>query len=199
MPVCPGRSGLVWLACGPQLEVAHAMTGERLSAYCFSGGTEHPPSVLAARDFSWLKRSEFCFWFPSRCLTEIILSQNKRIIISFHIWEAGLLQGCLRHLFVTENILIFYQFNLDNWENICEIEVCCFFVPRSGLLVGLEEAEGSVLCLYDLGLSRVVKAVVIPGRVSWQFRWSLFVFFFSLLSLHIEHLQLLQSALTWSF
>lgn len=32
------------------------MTGERLSAYCFSGGGEHPPNVLAARDFSWLKR-----------------------------------------------------------------------------------------------------------------------------------------------
>lgn len=42
-----------------------------------------------------------------------------------------------------------------------------FNLTRSGLLVGLEEAEGSVLCLYDLGLSRVVKAVVIPGRVSW--------------------------------
>lgn len=41
--------------------------------------------------------------------------------------------------------------------------------PRSGLLVGLEETEGSVLCLYDLGLSRVVKAVVIPGRVSSPF------------------------------
>lgn len=41
-----------------------------------------------------------------------------------------------------------------------------FNLTRSGLLVGLEEAEGSVLCLYDLGLSRVVKAVVIPGRVS---------------------------------
>uniref|UniRef100_A0A668A0M2 AT hook containing transcription factor 1 n=1 Tax=Myripristis murdjan TaxID=586833 RepID=A0A668A0M2_9TELE len=87
-----GRSGLAWLACGPQLEVVHAVTGERLSAYCFSGGGEHPPSVLAARDFSWLK--------------------------------------------------------------------------RSGLLVGLEEAEGSMLCLYDMGLSRVVKAVVIPGRVT---------------------------------
>ncbi|KAM6082848.1 protein ELYS [Chlamydotis macqueenii] len=37
---------------------------------------------------------------------------------------------------------------------------------RSGLLVGLEEAEGSVLCLYDLGISRVVKAVVLPGRVT---------------------------------
>lgn len=42
-----------------------------------------------------------------------------------------------------------------------------FYFVRSGLLVGLEETEGSVLCLYDLGLSRVVKAVVIPGRVSW--------------------------------
>ncbi|XP_041837533.1 protein ELYS isoform X2 [Melanotaenia boesemani] len=87
-----GRSGLAWLACGPHLEVVHAVTGERLSAYRFSGGGEHPPRVLAARDFSWLK--------------------------------------------------------------------------RSGLLVGLEEAEGSVLCLYDLGLSRVVKAVVIPGRIT---------------------------------
>uniref|UniRef100_A0A3Q3N544 AT hook containing transcription factor 1 n=1 Tax=Mastacembelus armatus TaxID=205130 RepID=A0A3Q3N544_9TELE len=85
-------NGLAWLACGPHLEVVHAVTGERLSAYCFSGGGENPPSVLAARDFSWLK--------------------------------------------------------------------------RSGLLIGLEEAEGSVLCLYDLGLSRVVKAVVIPGRVT---------------------------------
>uniref|UniRef100_A0A7N8X5I9 AT hook containing transcription factor 1 n=1 Tax=Mastacembelus armatus TaxID=205130 RepID=A0A7N8X5I9_9TELE len=84
--------GLAWLACGPHLEVVHAVTGERLSAYCFSGGGENPPSVLAARDFSWLK--------------------------------------------------------------------------RSGLLIGLEEAEGSVLCLYDLGLSRVVKAVVIPGRIA---------------------------------
>uniref|UniRef100_G3PUZ3 AT hook containing transcription factor 1 n=1 Tax=Gasterosteus aculeatus aculeatus TaxID=481459 RepID=G3PUZ3_GASAC len=85
-------NGLAWLACGPHLEVVHAVTGERLSAYCFSGGGEHPPCVRAARDFSWLK--------------------------------------------------------------------------RSGLLVGLEETEGSVLCLYDLGLSRVVKAVVIPGRIT---------------------------------
>ncbi|XP_075268774.1 protein ELYS-like [Opisthocomus hoazin] len=37
---------------------------------------------------------------------------------------------------------------------------------RTGLLVGLEEAEGSVLCLYDLGTSRVVKAVVLPGKVT---------------------------------
>ncbi|KAJ7988971.1 hypothetical protein DPEC_G00314720 [Dallia pectoralis] len=87
-----GRSGLAWLSCGPQLEVVHAVTGERLSAYCFSGGGEHLPSVLAARDFSWLK--------------------------------------------------------------------------RTGLLIGLEEAQGSMLCLYDLGISRVVKAVVIPGRIT---------------------------------
>ncbi|CAN9506935.1 unnamed protein product [Ophioblennius macclurei] len=87
-----GRGGLAWLACGPHLEVVHAVTGERLSAYCFSGGGEHPPSILTARDFSWLK--------------------------------------------------------------------------RSGLLVGLEESEGSVLCLYDLALSRVVKAVLIPGRIT---------------------------------
>uniref|UniRef100_A0A8C7XZS2 AT hook containing transcription factor 1 n=1 Tax=Oryzias sinensis TaxID=183150 RepID=A0A8C7XZS2_9TELE len=87
-----GRIGLAWLACGPHLEVVHAVTGERLSAYCFSTGGEHPPRILSARDFSWLK--------------------------------------------------------------------------RSGLLVALEETEGSVLCLYDLGLSKVVKAVVIPGRVT---------------------------------
>ncbi|XP_077419574.1 protein ELYS-like isoform X2 [Vanacampus margaritifer] len=86
-----GHGRHAWLACGPHLEFVHAMTGERLSAYCFSGG-EHPPTVLTARDFSWLK--------------------------------------------------------------------------RSGLLVGLEETEGSVLCLYDLGLSRVTKAVMIPGRIT---------------------------------
>ena len=68
------------------------MTGERFSAYRFSGVTEHPPTVLAVRDFSWLK--------------------------------------------------------------------------RSGLLVGREEDEGSMLCLYDRGSCRVVKAVVMPGRVS---------------------------------
>ncbi|XP_033916384.1 protein ELYS-like [Melopsittacus undulatus] len=37
---------------------------------------------------------------------------------------------------------------------------------RTGLLVGLEETERSVLCLYDLAISRVVKAVVLPGRVT---------------------------------
>ncbi|XP_076156459.1 uncharacterized protein ahctf1 isoform X2 [Alosa pseudoharengus] len=87
-----GRSGLAWLACGPQLEVVHSVTAERFSAYCFSSLSEHPPNVLAAHDFCWLK--------------------------------------------------------------------------RTGLLVGLEEAEGSMLCLYDLGISRVVKAVVIPGRIT---------------------------------
>ncbi|XP_077376017.1 protein ELYS [Festucalex cinctus] len=87
-----GHGRHAWLACGPHLEFVHALTGERLSAYRFSGGGEHPPSILTARDFSWLK--------------------------------------------------------------------------RSGLLVGLEETEGSVLCLYDLGLSRVTKAVIIPGRIT---------------------------------
>nr|XP_014126569.1 protein ELYS [Zonotrichia albicollis] len=85
-----GRSGLAWLACGPQLEVVNSVTGERLSAYRFSGVSEQPPAVRVVKEFSWQK--------------------------------------------------------------------------RTGLLVGLEEAEGSVLCLYDLGISRVVKAVVLPGR-----------------------------------
>nr|XP_028580003.1 protein ELYS isoform X1 [Podarcis muralis]XP_028580004.1 protein ELYS isoform X1 [Podarcis muralis] len=87
-----GRSGLACLACGPQLEVVSPVTGERLSAYHFSGVTEQPPTILAVKEFSWQK--------------------------------------------------------------------------RTGLLIGLEEAEGSVLCLYDLGISRVVKAVVLPGRVT---------------------------------
>ncbi|NXG27301.1 ELYS protein, partial [Dromaius novaehollandiae] len=87
-----GRNGLAWLACGPQLEVVNSVTGERLSAYRFSGVNEQPPTVLVVKEFSWQK--------------------------------------------------------------------------RTGLLVGLEEAEGSVLCLYDLGISRVVKAVVLPGRVT---------------------------------
>uniref|UniRef100_A0A8D2J3V6 AT-hook containing transcription factor 1 n=1 Tax=Varanus komodoensis TaxID=61221 RepID=A0A8D2J3V6_VARKO len=87
-----GRSGLAYLACGPQLEIVNPATGERLSAYRFSGVTEQPPTVLAVKEFSWQK--------------------------------------------------------------------------RTGVLIGLEETEGSVLCLYDLGISRVVKAVVLPGRVS---------------------------------
>ncbi|XP_037678596.1 protein ELYS isoform X2 [Choloepus didactylus] len=87
-----GKNGLACLACGPQLEVVNSVTGERLSAYRFSGVNEQPPIVLAVKEFSWQK--------------------------------------------------------------------------RTGLLIGLEEAEGSVLCLYDLGISRVVKAVVLPGRVT---------------------------------
>ncbi|KAM6166266.1 protein ELYS [Erethizon dorsatum] len=87
-----GKNGLACLACGPQLEVVNSVTGERLSAYRFSGLNEQPPIVLAVKEFSWQK--------------------------------------------------------------------------RTGLLIGLEEAEGSVLCLYDLGISRVVKAVVLPGRVT---------------------------------
>ncbi|XP_053093754.1 protein ELYS isoform X2 [Pangasianodon hypophthalmus] len=88
-----GRSVLAWLACGPHLEVVHAATGERFSAYRFSGVTDHlQPSVTAVREFGWLK--------------------------------------------------------------------------RSGLLVGLQEDESSMLCLYDLGISRVIKAVVIPNRIT---------------------------------
>ncbi|XP_056423125.1 protein ELYS isoform X2 [Hyla sarda] len=37
---------------------------------------------------------------------------------------------------------------------------------KTGLLVGLVEAEGSILCLYDIGISKVVKAVVLPGSVT---------------------------------
>ncbi|XP_064564867.1 protein ELYS-like [Zonotrichia leucophrys gambelii] len=87
-----GRSGLAWLACGPQLEVVNSVTGERLSAYRFSGVSEQPPAVRVVKEFSWQK--------------------------------------------------------------------------RTGLLVGLEEAEGSVLCLYDLGTSKVVKAIAFSGRVT---------------------------------
>ncbi|XP_073537812.1 protein ELYS-like [Phyllobates terribilis] len=88
----PGRAGLAWLACGPQLEVTNSVTGERLSAYCFSSVTERPPTVVAVKEFSWQK--------------------------------------------------------------------------KTGLLVGLLEAEGSVLCLYDVGISKVVKAVALPGSVT---------------------------------
>ncbi|XP_008579042.1 PREDICTED: protein ELYS [Galeopterus variegatus] len=86
-----GKNGLACLACGPQLEVVNSVTGERLSAYRFSGVNEQPPVILAVKEFSWQK--------------------------------------------------------------------------RTGLLIGLEEAAGSVLCLYDIGVSRVIKAVVLPGRL----------------------------------
>ncbi|CAH2249818.1 ELYS [Pelobates cultripes] len=87
-----GKTGLAWLACGPQLEVANFLTAERLSAYRFSGVTAQPPTVVAVREFSWQK--------------------------------------------------------------------------KTGLLVGLEDSEGGVLCLYDVGISKVVKAVVLPGSVT---------------------------------
>ncbi|XP_074936658.1 protein ELYS-like [Phalacrocorax aristotelis] len=87
-----GRDGLAWLACGPQLEVVSAVTGERLSAHRFSGAREQPPTIRVVKEVSW---------------------------------QTG-----------------------------------------TGLLVGLREAEGSVLCLYDLGTSSVVTAVVLPGRVT---------------------------------
>ncbi|OCT77938.1 hypothetical protein XELAEV_18029035mg [Xenopus laevis] len=87
-----GRTGLAWLACGPQLEVTNSVTGERISAYHFSGFTERPPVVVAVKEFTWQK--------------------------------------------------------------------------KTGLLVGLVETEGSVLCLYDIGISKVVKAIVLPGLVT---------------------------------
>ncbi|XP_064329818.1 protein ELYS-like, partial [Phalacrocorax carbo] len=87
-----GRDGLAWLACGPQLEVVSAVTGERLSAHRFSGAREQPPTIRVVKEVSW---------------------------------QTG-----------------------------------------TGLLVGLREAEGSVLCLYDPGTSSVVTAVVLPGRVT---------------------------------
>ncbi|RXM31042.1 hypothetical protein EOD39_7327, partial [Acipenser ruthenus] len=53
----------------------------------------------------------------------------------------------------------------ENPPNILAAKEFCW-LKRTGLLVGLEETEGSMLCLYDLGISRVVKAVVLPGRVT---------------------------------
>ena len=45
-----GKNGLACLACGPQLEVVNSLTGERLSAYRFSGVNEQPPVVLAVKN-----------------------------------------------------------------------------------------------------------------------------------------------------
>lgn len=60
-----------------------------------------------------------------------------------------------------------YKFNGVNEQPPVVLAVKEFsWHKRTGLLIGLEEAEGSVLCLYDLGISRVVKAVVLPGRVT---------------------------------
>uniref|UniRef100_A0A8C4V4J2 AT-hook containing transcription factor 1 n=1 Tax=Falco tinnunculus TaxID=100819 RepID=A0A8C4V4J2_FALTI len=68
---------------------------------------------------------------------------------------------------VTGERLSAYRFNGVNEQPPTVRTVKEFsWQKRTGLLVGLEEAEGSVLCLYDLGTSRVVKAVVLPGRVT---------------------------------
>lgn len=81
--MCVGRSGLAWLACGPHLEVVHAVTGERLSAYCFSGGGEHPPCVHAARDFGWLKRSELSDYLRVyHSLMCFVIDQNEPLWVS---------------------------------------------------------------------------------------------------------------------
>ncbi|XP_078085640.1 protein ELYS isoform X2 [Mustelus asterias] len=90
--IAAGRNGLSWLACGAHLELLNSLTGERLSAYRFRGIGEQPPTILAVKEFCWLK--------------------------------------------------------------------------RTGLLIGLKESEGSILCLYDLAVSRVVKAVFLPGKVT---------------------------------
>ncbi|XP_075781028.1 protein ELYS [Pelodiscus sinensis] len=68
---------------------------------------------------------------------------------------------------VTGERLSAYRFNGVNEQLPTVLVVKEFsWQKRTGLLLGLEEAEGSVLCLYDLGISRVVKAVVLPGRVT---------------------------------
>nr|XP_003410973.2 protein ELYS [Loxodonta africana] len=68
---------------------------------------------------------------------------------------------------VTGERLSAYRFNGVNDQPPIVLAVKEFsWQKRTGLLIGLEEAEGSVLCLYDLGISRVVKAVVLPGRVT---------------------------------
>lgn len=67
---------------------------------------------------------------------------------------------------VTGERLSAYRFNGVNEQLPTILAVKEFsWQKRNGLLIGLEETEGSVLCLYDLGISRVVKAVVLPGRV----------------------------------
>ncbi|XP_072436552.1 protein ELYS isoform X1 [Chiloscyllium punctatum] len=90
--IAASRNGLAWLACGAHLELLNSITGERLSAYRFRGVGEQPPTILAVKEFCWLK--------------------------------------------------------------------------RTGLLIGLKESEGSILCLYDLAVSRVVKSVFLPGKVT---------------------------------
>nr|XP_056709705.1 protein ELYS [Euleptes europaea] len=68
---------------------------------------------------------------------------------------------------VTGERLSAYRFSRVNEQPPTILAVKEFsWQKRTGLLIGLEETEGSVLCLYDLGISRVVKAVVLPGRVT---------------------------------
>ncbi|ETE66734.1 Protein ELYS, partial [Ophiophagus hannah] len=68
---------------------------------------------------------------------------------------------------ITGERLSAYRFNGVNEQLPTILAVKEFsWQKRNGLLIGLEETEGSVLCLYDLGISRVVKAVVLPGRVT---------------------------------
>ncbi|NWH56884.1 ELYS protein, partial [Geococcyx californianus] len=78
--------------------------------------------------------------------------------------------ACGPHLEIVNSVtgerLSAYRFNgVHEQPPIVRVVKEFSWQKRTGLLVGLEEAEGSVLCLYDLGISRVVKAVVLPGRV----------------------------------
>ncbi|XP_027465988.1 protein ELYS isoform X2 [Zalophus californianus] len=79
--------------------------------------------------------------------------------------------ACGQHLEVVHSLtgerLSAYRFSAVNRQPPVILAMKEFsWQKRVGLLIGLEEAEGSVLCLYDLGVSRVVKAVVLPGRVT---------------------------------
>nr|XP_035966881.1 protein ELYS isoform X2 [Halichoerus grypus] len=79
--------------------------------------------------------------------------------------------ACGQHLEVVHSLtgerLSAYRFSAVNQQPPVILAMKEFsWQKRVGLLIGLEEAEGSVLCLYDLGVSRVVKAVVLPGRVT---------------------------------
>lgn len=82
-----------------------------------------------------------------------------------------------------------YRFNGVNEQPPIILAVKEFFwQKRTGLLIGLEDIEGSILCLYDLGISRVVKAVVLPGRVGTVYYLFIYllVFNFMKISLHVH-------------
>ncbi|KAJ7416009.1 hypothetical protein WISP_74808 [Willisornis vidua] len=76
-----GRSGLAWLACGPQLEVVNSVTGERLSAYCFSGVNEQPPTVrvLAFGDRKRLASGQVMYEDFKNCVKLYSLDLNGGI------------------------------------------------------------------------------------------------------------------------